>query len=303
MAKTRWDRWLYFGLRHARHFIRNSRAVRAGTRPGSIFFHRELAALLGRDDEWIRQTANEYRACPAAWRRLSTLRSPRAETDGYARSLDVAEGFAAWALVKHGRPRLVVEIGTQHGVSARLWKESLNRYVPGHELILIDLMDERRFIEDHEARFLKGDGCAHLRQIMATRNVDLLYNDAHPYELITQTVEAGLQKKVGILAFHDISRGPRGSFRVESAKVARAERLRHDGPNYETYGTWERHVMAETFGAALLTEDHLETSTHVIQIFDSLFGFGVALRKERGQVSVEETAKEPARGLVDLQRV
>jgi hypothetical protein len=64
----------------------------------------------------------------AAWRHLSSYQSAGPATDGFGKTLDVAEGFAAWAIVKHLRPRVVLEIGTQYGISARLWKEALKAY-------------------------------------------------------------------------------------------------------------------------------------------------------------------------------
>jgi hypothetical protein len=279
MAPARWDRPLYLARRRLTQLWRNIRDVRAGTRPGSVFFRDDLRALLGCDDDWLLATAREYRACPAAWRLLCALRSPSSKTDGIALSLDVAEGFAAWALVKHVRPRVVLELGTLFGVSARLWKEALKAYVPGHELILVDIADERRFVMDGEARFVLRDGREAVPDICAAQPVDLLFIDAHPYDVVETAVRAARQHGVRALAFHDVGRGPRGLFRQSSASATRAERLRDDGPDFLTYGTWERHVMAETFSAKLLDEDRAESPTHTVQVFDSLFGFGVALRR------------------------
>jgi len=284
MAVKPRDRWLYLAQRFVRHFIRNAIDVWRGTRPGSIFFEEDIISHLGCSRSWLHQTAREYRWTPAAWRKLMVLKSSSWRLDGYAFSLDTAEGFAAWALIKHTRPQIVVEIGTQHGVSARLWKEALNKYVPGHQLILIDLVDQRRHITDREARFIKGDGRAEFRRLVETVKVDMLFNDAHPYDLIRDTVSAGLRHGVRIFAFHDVGRGPLSRFRLSSAGVAEADRLIDDGPDYLTYGTWERHVMAETFGKELLVSDRLENETHRVQIYDSTFGLGAAILNVKGRI-------------------
>ena len=265
-------------LRAVRHRMRTARAVRDGTGPSAIFFGQELLDLTARDRRWLEETAAEYRGCPEAWKRLSSLRSPSRATDGLAKSMDVAEGFAAWALVKHCRPRVLVELGTQHGISARLWKEALKAYVPAHELFLCDLEDRREFIGDDESTFLKGDARQTLQQVFETRRVDLLFNDAHPYDLIRWSLLEGLKRGVGVFAFHDVGRHhPRGPFRAAGASAGENDKRAH-GEEYGTFGTWERHVMAEVFDPSVVREDKVDANGLRIQFFDSLFGFGVVLR-------------------------
>jgi hypothetical protein len=48
--------------------------------------------------------------------------------------------------------------------------------------------------------------------------------------------------------------------------------------NWARYGAWERHVMAELLGPELLHQDYTVANGWRSQIFDSLFGFGAALR-------------------------
>lgn len=259
----------------------NRSAVNACTKPGSVFMAKEVAQLTGRDAAWIDATAAEFRACEAAWVKLSGLRSPNKYSDGYIETLDPAEAFALWALVKHMRPRVVVELGTQFGLSARVWKEALRRYVPDHKLVLCDLEDRRRFIGDDESTFLKGDARISLAKLFAEDQVDILYNDAHPYPLITWSLVEGQKHNVPCFAFHDVGgrelRG--GPFRVEFAKFSEEQRLQH-ATDYELVGHWERQCMADAFDARILTQDFAENDTWRLQIFDSLFGFGAALRKD-----------------------
>jgi hypothetical protein len=48
----------------------------------------------------------------------------------------------------------------------------------------------------------------------------------------------------------------------------------------ESYGTWERQCMAEQLRPAILEHDYAESQEWRMQIFDSLFGLGVALRRD-----------------------
>lgn len=258
---------------------RNGRALASAAQAGALFFEAELCWLLGRDRAWLAETAAEYHATPAAWRHLSGLRSASKRTDGYAKTLDIAEGFALWALVKHLRPRVVVELGTQYGISARLWKEALRAYVPDHRLYLCDLVDKRRFIGDGESTMLEGDARERLKAVFAQGPVDILHNDAHPYDLIHWSLAEGQARGVGCFTFHDVGgyalRG--GPFKPESASLPVAIKRQY-AEEYGPYGTWERHCMAEAFDARIVQQDAVDAGGWRLQIFDSFLGFGVALR-------------------------
>lgn len=275
-------------IRNIVHGARNAVAVFKGTLPGSIFFHHEIEQFLGVDAAWIQATAAEYRVSPAAWKLLSGLRSPSRKTDGVAKTLDVAEGFALWALVKHIRPRVVVELGSQYGISARLWKEALKRYVPNHSLFLCDLEDQRRFIGDDESTMLQGDARETLQQICATYTIDILHNDAHPYDLIRWSIEEGLRQGIRIFTFHDVGKNhARSVFKPQYADLSIGEKTTH-ATDWQTYGLWERHAVAELFDQRAIHEDAVENTTCRIQFFDSLFGFGaVAIKHSRAAANEE----------------
>ncbi|MEW5871408.1 MAG: class I SAM-dependent methyltransferase [Chloroflexota bacterium] len=268
---------LYRTFKISRQAWRNRQDIQ-NAHQGKVFFQQEITWLLDCDEGWLQETAQEYRACEAAWKYLSGLRSPSRQTDGAAKSLDVAEGFVVWALVKHQKPEVVVELGVQHGISSRLWKEALKAYVPDHELILCDLEDRRQFIQDSECTFVQGDARQTLPEILRSRSVGVLHNDAHPYGLIRWSIQAALEQQVAVLTFHDVGRHHRRApFRKGSFALSPVEKEQH-AEDYSHYGCWERHVIAELFGQQILDEDAMVTGDHRVQIFDSLFGFGVVLQ-------------------------
>jgi hypothetical protein len=147
--------------------------------------------------------------------------------------------------------------------------------VPDHELFLCDLEDKRRFIGDNESTMLKGDARETLQHVFATRTIDILHNDAHPYDLIRWSVEEGLHQGVRMFSFHDIGKNhPRGVFKPELADLPQKEKMAHN-EDYGTYGAcWERHVIAELFDRRALSEDAVDNDACRIQFFDSLFGLG-----------------------------
>lgn len=255
---------------------KNDRCVRSQPNP---FFQEELGWLLDGDESWLIKTFQDYQNCPEAWEWLSGLNSSSSKTDGFAKSLDVAEGFAVWALVAAKRPKVIVELGVQHGISSRLWKEALKKYVPDHQLYLCDLEDRRRFIDDSESIFLKGDAYELLPELYASQTIDLLHNDAHPYSLIDWSVREGLKNSIPIFTFHDVNGSqPRQTFQHEHAHISRDEKLANDLA-WQNYGHWERHVMGEQFDERIWYESAVENDQFKTQVFESLFGFGAVLNK------------------------
>ena len=212
-------------LRSLQQARNNKRAVQKYTQPNNIFFQEQLIQFFDCEQEWLAKTATEYRECARAWSRLSGLQSQSKQTDGFAKSLDVAEGFVLWTLVKLVRPKIVVELGVQYGISSRLWKEALCAYVPEHKLVLCDLNDKRLFIDDSEAEFFQEDARQILPELFATGNVGILHNDAHPYDLIHWSISEALRHNVNTLTFHDIGKGNRGPFKPQSFYLTKQEKM------------------------------------------------------------------------------
>lgn len=249
---------------------------------GEPFFQKELCQFLCVDKEWVKETFREYAETPEAWIRLSSYQSPSSQYDGKAKSLDIAEGFAVWSFVKMFRPKNVVELGSQFGISARLWKEALQRYVPQHSLHLFDLEDKRQYITDQEATLHLGDAYRLFPEFLKSNKVDLLINDAHPYELIKWSLFEAIQKKVPYFAFHDVgNRTKRGPFRKNYFHLSEYDKLK-GSLNWGKYGHWERHVMADVFDRKIADQKFTENKNVRVQIFDSLFGYGFVIDKTVG---------------------
>ena len=86
---------------------------------------------------------------------------------------------------------------------------------------------------------------------------------------------------VRCFAFHDVGgRDLRGwPYLVESSSLSAEERIANS-TNYAAYGHWERHCMAESFDASILTANAAENDAWKLGFFDSLFGFGVVLTQD-----------------------
>lgn len=244
------------------------------------FFKEELGWFLQVDSPWLKEATEEFFSCEDGWRTLCKFKSSSQKTDGIAKTLDIAEGFALWCFVKYYKPKVVVELGSQFGLSARLWKEALNIYVKEHELYLCDLDDRRKYISDEECTFLKGDARETLKGLLHDKKIDVLINDAHPYDLIMWSLHAGVEANIPHFAFHDIGHHhPRGVYRKEFYDLPEETKMKETA-NWAEYGCWERHGMAKVFDERIAELNTAENDDYKIQIFDSLFGYGFVTNKK-----------------------
>ena len=255
-----------------------------GTKP----FTQELQDLLSVSVEQIENYYNEFERL-SVWRLLPEIGSNSRRTDHSDKTLDIAEAFSFYCVLRHLKATSIIELGTRFGVSSALLHATLvenMKEIPKSRrnatLIGCDLVREFQYIDEQAKYFTFNCGDAHnlFPSILETRQFDCLFNDAHPYTLIKKSTESAIENKVRVLAFHDVGKKHRrSSFNRESYFLSEEEKIKNN-LNLKDYGYWERHVMAEIFGERILDEDSLETVDHKVQIFDSLFGLGIAVRKE-----------------------
>ena len=243
------------------------------------FFKSEIKKFYEENDVWVLESLNDFYNCKVAWENLTLFQSDSRKGDGIGKSVDIAEGFAIWCFVRHFKPQSIAEIGTRYGVSARLWKEALKKYVPEHRLTLFDLEDVRRYIDDSEAKLIVGDAFKLFPDFLNNHPVDLLILDAHPYELTRWALEEGFKRGIKNFAFHDVGKKHRrGPYKPQYYTLPEIVKLKHS-LDWGTYGTWERHLQADFFDKALATKDYVQNEFSTSQVFDSLFGYSFSRLK------------------------
>ncbi|PIQ85379.1 MAG: hypothetical protein COV74_09270 [Candidatus Omnitrophica bacterium CG11_big_fil_rev_8_21_14_0_20_45_26] len=246
-----------------------------------IPFRSEIAKLLSVQEDWLIQTYYEYCLAKANFEPLlPAVRSSRRATDHGGKSLDPHEAFALWCVIKKCKAKRILELGTRFGVSARFFRVA-HLFMFGlddSKIYSCDLNREYRYVNDDDFEFIQGDAKLLFPDILKKNKIDLIFNDAHPYDLTKISVSASLEAQSPIITFHDVGKNhPRSPFKREAYFLPVNER---NLINLAEYGPWERHVMAEFFGQNLLDEDFSETDQYRVQIFDSLFGLGVAINKK-----------------------
>src|SRR5262249_9519713 len=122
-----------------------------------------------------------------------------------------------------------------------------------------------------EATLILGDLTGRFRRdVLEKCDPGLIYLDVHTHSLLSEAVTETLtHSSPCVLAIHDCGRGlcnPRMTISKADPNVS------------SSTGVWERHVLAETLGAADPLDpglDSMETPTHRLQIFNTRHGLGV----------------------------
>lgn len=252
-----------------------------------IIFANELQKLLDISFEKIEKYDNEFKSLPFQGF-LPDEASASKKTDNADKTMDLAEAFAFYCILREKNASSILELGTRFGCTAAFFKIvlSINANENGNEnknLVSCDLYKDFRYINEKDFTFLQGDARNLFPAILENGEFDCLFNDAHPYDLIKKSSVDAIDRKVPILAFHDVGKNhKRSGFDRERYFIPEEQKI---NCVYDSHGTpvegghWERHVMAELFSEKLLDDDFVETDEFIVQIFDSLFGLGIAIRK------------------------
>src|SRR5262249_34857453 len=151
--------------------------------------------------------------------------------------------FALYALLSERRPESLVEVGTQHGKSARRlldMRDSLGLSAP---LTCFDVVDALESVRRDEVELVIGDVTGRFHEaVLDVRPPGVAFLDVHTYPLLREAVAAVLaDRRDWVLAIHDCGPGLCNPHMI----------LAKDDPNITSAtGVWERHVLAEAFGVA-----------------------------------------------------
>ncbi|GIK40765.1 MAG: hypothetical protein BroJett011_45980 [Chloroflexota bacterium] len=198
---------------------------------------------------------------------------------GERKYLCFEEAFILYVIMKITQPRTVVEIGTQYGKSTRRIIDMINKLELNTRIICFDIVDQVQYFTPEEADLvLKDVTYTFQHDILETYAPDLIYLDAHPYNLLKNVIfDLVSTSNNCTLAIHDCSTG------LCNPNMT----LSKDDPNVTSRtGVWERHVLAEIFGVKDVKSkqlDDIEMATHRLKIFDTLHGLAIISPKTWSQ--------------------
>jgi glycosyltransferase involved in cell wall biosynthesis len=243
---------------------------------GSYFYRPEIAEYVDQG-RLLQQVADCFQLELAHVRaKLTTYRSFY-DAKGYAKALGerktlcLEEAFVLYVLLALRRPKVIVEIGTQHGKSARRILDMASLLGLEARLICFDIQNEVQHFAPHEATLVERDVTGRFRtEVLEQFQPDLLFVDVHTYHLLKEVVHESLvAPRKPIIVMHDCSAGlcnpnmtlSRGDTNVTSLT-----------------GIWERHVLAEEFGVSDPKGsqlDDLTTATARVRVFSTPHGIAI----------------------------
>ena len=195
---------------------------------------------------------------------------------GERKHLCMEEAMLCYFTLRFQRPDVIVEIGTQYGVSTRKIIDIRNHLGIDAPIVCYDIEDQVKYFTPVEATLNVKDVSQCLRvEIFINSSRGYLHLDAHPYYLTRDAILEATSEQHWAITMHDCGRG------LCNPKME----ISRDQPELisSLTGHWERHVLAEVFGVSSPLEEALdsqETPTHSMRIFETPHGGCVILPKK-----------------------
>ena len=249
-----------------------------------IPFKNEIKRLLDESDDWVEETYDIFNKNNEHFVNLVPLpRSSSKATDNGDKTFDLDESFVFWCLIRKYKLKNILELGTRFGVSTRMMRAAQFTFFPESQtrLYSCDLNEEHRYMHADDFDFIHGDATLLFPHFLEENQIDCLHNDAHPYDLTKLSTQAAIDNETKIMTYHDVSRPEdhsRAHYKKDSFFLTEEEKMKNS-TNLAEHGHWERHVVCEMFSKELLENNFVETDQYKIQMFCSLFGLGVVVRK------------------------
>jgi len=198
-------------------------------------------------------------------------RSNYATLLGEFKTLCFEEAFVLYALLSVQRPPVLIEVGTQHGKSARRLLDMRQALGLNARLVCFDMINEVRHFRPGEAELIVHDLTGRFRaEVLDVYPPGFIFGDIHSHALLTEMVTEVLADRRGwSLALHDCGRGLCNPHMDQGP----------DDPNVTSLtGVWHRHVLAAALGITDPLDPGLDdaaTVSHRLHIFNTPHGLAV----------------------------
>lgn len=230
----------------------------------------EIAAIVNVPEAQVLEVARQIRdiwtiRIPALERvtvRNHTLAIDRVPT------LDFVEGVAVFSMLRAlNRTQLcILEVGTQYGVSACIFREGLMRMGITPRIVTYDITAMPHYFQDHEVEFRQEDITNRCGAVLDELNPDMVFLDAHPWHLTYNlTVEARRRKR--LLMMHDVNDAI-WEHHLQNGL------LPVQGNECNTGVQWERKVLEVVFGPGIHSRHH-RTDDYAIDLICSQHGVAI----------------------------
>jgi glycosyltransferase involved in cell wall biosynthesis len=199
-----------------------------------------------------------------------------AETLGERKTLCLEEAFILYLVLERFRPRTILEIGTQHGKSARRLIDMQAALGLDAKIVCFDIVDEVKHFARDEAELVLKDLTGIFRnQAFNVYMPQIIFCDVHRYNLMKEVISTAMEsRRQCIVAIHDCGLG----LCNPTMPISR------DDPDISSStGLWDRHVLAELFKIAdpLSPDlDRAKNRSSRLRIFSTPHGLGLVVPRK-----------------------
>jgi hypothetical protein len=180
------------------------------------------------------------------------------------KTLSFAESSFIFKYIEKHKPKVILEFGTQHAVSTRIFYEICKSFGYEPTIHCFDIVDEIKYISKDKIIFHQEDITGIELAVINELTPDLIFLDAHPYELTSNLVDICLAQKINFMA-HDVSLEIHERARVQSDNFQ----------NKSKYTNWELFILMEKINNDLDKLNHYSNEEMAINIIRDRFGLAV----------------------------
>jgi hypothetical protein len=197
-------------------------------------------------------------------------------TLGEVKTLAFEEAFILYLALFLLKPAQFVEIGSQHGKSARRVLDIVQFLNLPTKITCIDIENQLQFVTEQDVNLMLHDVADDFdTSVLAKFEPTLIHLDAHPYHLTRNALAHFLRwstQNDAVLTLHDCAPGlynPDMTIPKEKPELITSHT-----------GHWERHVLADVFDVEQIRLDDFHTESHRLRIFRTRHGLA-AIRPNR----------------------
>jgi len=189
-----------------------------------------------------------------------------------AKTIDRKECFEIYKYFIQYRPSVIFEFGVQFGCSTRFFLELAKHLNLNVNMHCFDIKNIIKFVEPNQITMHIEDITNKVEEVFnSLPKPDLIFLDAHPYQLTKILVQKCLEEKINFMA-HDTSQ--------EIGKIETAKRT-NNFTNFSNsiVAAWELYILCELISQDLWTNPEYHNDKLDLNITTGRYGLAICQHK------------------------
>jgi len=190
-----------------------------------------------------------------------------------AKTLSKEECRAIYNYFEEYKPKRILEFGTQYGCSTRVFIEISKWFGLDAEVHSWDINCQIRkdCVDRNSFTFHQEDITGKEKHIIDTFRPDLVFLDAHPYELTKNLMTVCIEKDINFMC-HDVS------VEIYERSKLRSNNFTNKNPSNGT--EWELYLLKELISKDIINRDFFENDKIIVECVRDRFGLAIIKTKK-----------------------